>query len=86
MKVYYKMPETLVQNPGAILLQNAAKVYHKMCQLFISKVDTFITKCNSFYKMQRLYYKMRQLVQNPRYYKIRRHRVLSSQNNRNNKY
>ena len=50
MTVYYKMRQILLQNATAILLQNAAKVYYKMCQIF-------------YYKMRQFYYKMRQLLQ-----------------------
>ena len=53
----------LLPNGTAILLQNAAEVYYKMCQFFIKKCDSFITKCNSYYKLRQLYYKMRRLLQ-----------------------
>ena len=53
----------LLPNATAILLQNAAEVYYKMCQFFIKKCDSFITKCNSYYKLRQLYYKMRRLLQ-----------------------
>ena len=55
------MRQVLLQNATAILLQNATKVYYKMCQGFllqnaivITNCDDFITKCDSYYKMRRL--------------------------------
>ena len=64
MTLYYKMRQTLLQNATAILLQNAAKVYQKMLQIFSLKVQHFITKCSSYYKMRLCYYKKRQLLKN----------------------
>ena len=60
MTVYYKMWQILLQNATSILLQNAAKVYYKLHQVFITKCHSFITKCDSYYKMRRFYYKFRQ--------------------------
>ena len=45
------MWQILLQNVTATLLQNAAKVPYKMCQVF-------------YYKMRQFYYKMQQLPQN----------------------
>ena len=58
------MRQILFQNATAILLQNAAEVYYKMHQFFITKCDSFITKCDSYYKLRQLYYKIRQLFEN----------------------
>ena len=44
------MRQILIQNATAILLQNGAEVYYKMCQVF-------------YYKMRQFYHKMQQLLQ-----------------------
>ena len=59
----YKMRKMLLQNPTAILLQNATQVITKYVRVFITKCDSFITKCNSYYKMRQFYYKLRRLLQ-----------------------
>ena len=51
MTAYYKTRQILLQNDGAILLQNVSGFY--------SKYDDFITKRNSYYKLPRF------LLQNP---------------------
>ena len=50
MTVYYKIPQILLQNATATLLQNATEVYYKMSQVF-------------YYKIRMFYYKKRQLLQ-----------------------
>ena len=57
------MRKMLLQNPTAILLQNATQVITKYVRVFITKCDSFITKCNSYYKMRQFYYKLRRLLQ-----------------------
>ena len=58
------MHQTLLQNVTAILLQNVAKVYEKILQIFSLKVQHFITKCSSYYKIRVCYYKTPQLLKN----------------------
>ena len=53
------MRQILLQDPTAILLQNATETYYKMQQVFITKCDSFITKCDHNYKLRQFYYKMR---------------------------
>ena len=57
MTLYYRMRQAFLQNVTAILLQNATKVYYKMCQVFYSKISYF-------------YYKMQQLLQNEMFINI----------------
>ena len=54
MTSFYKMPQILLQNVTAILLQNATEIYYKRVRFFITKCDDFITKCDSYYKIRRL--------------------------------
>ena len=52
------MPQILLQNAKAILLQNATEVYGKMHQVFYYEMRQF------YYKMRQFDNKMRQLLQN----------------------
>ena len=74
MTLYYKMQQILLQNATALLLQNAAKVYYKMCQVILlqnaaalllpNATKVYYKICQVFYnKMRRFYYKMRRLLQ-----------------------
>ena len=54
----------IITNATAILLQNAKKIYYKICWYYIIKYDSFIARCDSHYKICRFYYKLWQLWQN----------------------
>ena len=57
MTLYNRMRQAFLQKVTAIFLQNATKVYYKMCQVFYSKISYF-------------YYKMQQLLQNEMFINI----------------
>ena len=54
MILYSKTRQILLQNTAVVFLQNAIKIYYKLCQFFIYKYDSFIAKCDSYYKMMNL--------------------------------
>ena len=50
MTVYYKMRQILLQDPTAILLQNATVLLQNAT--IITNCDNAIIKCDSYYKMR----------------------------------
>ena len=53
MTAYYKTRQILLQNDGAILLQNVSGFYSKYPR-FLLQNPTVITKCNVCYKLRQL--------------------------------
>ena len=63
--------DSLLQNAKDIItkrdcyfIKNAAEVYYKISQFFLTKSDNFDAKCDSYHKFRRFYCKMRHLLQN----------------------
>ena len=60
MTAYYKTRQILLQNDGAILLQNVSGFYYKIRRFYYKKqqllkiATIFITKSDSYYKMRPL--------------------------------